>query len=170
MAFVDGAHLTVLSGASHDDRYVVWRAGSLASHGVQTVAETGDPRILSTELDTAFAAGHALAMVRGFGISPPPGVDKTVVDVDTAHPLVSLEAMVAPSSDWFTGVDSANLCGASGWTYELELEARVYDAGTKSGEALDYAGSPTKDPIGLRDHGIFAGNNSIGTFHFVRKL
>ena len=46
----------------------------------------------------------------------------------------------------------------------------VYDAGTKSGEMLDYSGSPTQDPIKLRDYGLFAGNTRIGTFHFVRKL
>ncbi len=68
------------------------------------------------------------------------------------------------------GVDSFNLCSSIGWTYGADVDAVVYDAGTKSGEMLDYSGSPTQDPIKLRDYGLFAGNTRIGTFHFVRKL
>ena len=107
--------------------------------------------------------------VGGSGVSPP-GTDRASIDVDAAHPLVSLETMLAPSPDWFTGVDSVNLCSSMGWTNGVDLDALVYDAGTKSGEMLDYAGSFTQDPIKLRDYGLFAGNNRIGTFHFVRKL
>jgi hypothetical protein len=170
MAFVADAHLTPLTGGSHNANLVVWRVGGIASRGVQAVAETGDPHLLSLELDAAFNAGTAWGKVSGSGISPPPGTDKTIVELDTAHPFVSLEAMLAPSPDWFTGVDSLGLCSSIGWTYGVNVDARVYDAGTKSGEMLDYSGSPTKDPIKLRDFGIFADNNVIGTFHFVRKL
>jgi hypothetical protein len=167
-AFVEGAHMTPLVGASHNAGYVVWHEGELASYGVQTVAETGNPAPLGKEIDKAYAAGTAFATVHGSGISVP-GTDRTIVDVEPAHPLVSLEAMVAPSPDWFTGVDSVALCGKAGWIDDLTLEARVYDAGTKSGEVLDYTGSPTKDPIDLRDYGLFAGKTLIGSFHFVRK-
>jgi hypothetical protein len=168
MAFVEGAHMTPLAGASHAADYVMWRKGQLASYGVETVAETGNPGPLGKEIDQAYAAGTAYATVLGSGISVP-GVDRTFVDVEPAHPLVSLESMLAPSPDWFTGVDSVALCGPAGWIDDVTREAYVYDAGTKSGEALDYAGSKTKDPIELFDYGLFAGKTLIGAFHFVRK-
>src|SRR5262249_2525596 len=104
MAFVEGAHLTPLTGASHNSAYVMWQKGGLASLGVQTIAETGNPGPFGKEVDQAYAAGTAYFTVRGSGISAP-GSDRTIVDVEPAHPLVSLEAMVAPSPDWFTGVD-----------------------------------------------------------------
>jgi hypothetical protein len=168
MAFIEGAHMTPLVGASHGPSYVVWRKGQLATYGVQTVAETGNPAPLGKEIDEAYTAGTAYAKVNGSGISVP-GTDRTIVDVEPAHPLVSLETMLAPSPDWFTGVDSVALCGPTGWLDDITLEAHVYDAGTKSGEVLDYTGSPTKNPIDLRDYGLFAGKTLIGSFHFVRK-
>src|SRR5215471_2137817 len=142
MAFVPDAHLTPLTGGSHNEKLTVWRVGGMASRGVQAVAETGDPHLLTLELDAAFKAGTAWGTVSGSGISPPPGSDRTIVELDPAHPLVSLEAMLAPSPDWFTGVDSVSLCSEIGWTYGVNVDALVYDAGTKSGEMLDYSGSP----------------------------
>jgi len=40
-ALPGGAHFSPLVGCSHGSDYVMWRAGTMASIGVESVAETG---------------------------------------------------------------------------------------------------------------------------------
>ena len=167
-AYPSGAHISPLIGGTHDTGFVAWRLGALASKGIKDMAENGGSSIHKKEVEAAIAKGTAGVVVAGQGLNAP-GTDTATFEIDTDHPLVSVAGMLAPTPDWFTGVDSANLCGEGGWLDELDFDALVYDAGTKSGEALDYSGSPTTDPIALRDFGLFAGKNKVGTIRFSRN-
>lgn len=52
-----GAHFTTLIGATHQPGQPLWSPGTLASEGIENVAETGDISALETEIDAAIAAG-----------------------------------------------------------------------------------------------------------------
>jgi Spondin_N len=166
-AYPPGAHISALIGGTHDAEYVAWRLGALASKGIKDMAENGGTSIHRKEVEAAIAGGTAGVVVAGQGLTAP-GTDTATFEVDADHPLVSVSGMLAPTPDWFTGIDSANLCHEGAWVAELVFDALVYDAGTKSGEALDYSGSPTSDPIALRDFGLFAGKTKVGTFRFAQ--
>src|SRR5258706_4811254 len=50
MAFVPGAHLTPLTGGSHNANLIVWRVGGKARRGVEAVAGAGDPQLAALRL------------------------------------------------------------------------------------------------------------------------
>ena len=67
--------------------------------------------------------------------------------VDPQHPLVSLVAMVAPSPDWFTGLNDVNLMENGGWTAAKTLELYAWDSGGDDGltyKAADKDNNPKK--------------------------
>ena len=43
--FPSGPHFSRIIGCSHNDGYVMWKAGIKATQGVQDVAETGKPEL-----------------------------------------------------------------------------------------------------------------------------
>ena len=45
------------------------------------------------------------------------------------RPYVSVTSMIAPSPDWFVGVDTLDLCDDSSWVNEVVRPAFPYDAG-----------------------------------------
>jgi hypothetical protein len=92
--------------------------------------------------------------------------------VSSSHPLISVVTMVAPSPDWFLGVNGLSLVEDGVWVSELSVPLLVWDAGTDSG--VSYA-SPNADvtphlPISLQSGiGPLAGNFiPFGTFTFTR--
>ena len=50
-----------------------------------------------------------------------------------SFPFLTLVSMIAPSPDWFVGVDGISLREAECWAPRIEMELVGYDAGTDSG-------------------------------------
>ena len=85
------------------------------------------------------------------------------------RPLATVIAMIAPSPDWFVGVDGLDLRDGVGWADRVTVELRVYDAGTDSGAsyaAADVATAPRAAvaPVG---YAPLAGR-VVGTMTFER--
>lgn len=59
---------------------------------------------------------------------------KMEIMVKDMYSMVSIITMLAPSPDWFAGVDSLNLCGSDGWKEKAEMSLPAWDAGTDDGE------------------------------------
>ena len=53
--------------------------------------------------------------------------------VKDKYSLVSIITMIAPSPDWFVGIDSVNLCGSNGWEKSVEISLPGWDGGSDSG-------------------------------------
>ena len=70
------------------------------------------------------------------GVSTPGGYTSTKIMVQNMYSMVSLITMIAPSPDWFVGVDSYDLCGMNGWKESVTMDLLPWDAGT--GEGLTY--------------------------------
>lgn len=170
VAFPDNAHFSPLIGGTHDGRVHFWRPGELASPGIQAMAEAGQVSPLDDEVRAAIAAGRADQVLKG-GDTDSPGTVSLAFTTRREFPLVSLVTMVAPSPDWFVGVDSLPLLENGEWVEGRVVRLVAWDAGTDSGATFRTQNQPTSPhrrisqittgPLGQ-------GARYLGTFTFTR--
>lgn len=128
-------HWSGLVGGVHNEQVHFWREGETASEGIRMMAELGSqPRLLS-EVTAAIQLGTADFTLAGGGINPSPGSVRLTFPqrMRREFPLVTLCSMIAPSPDWFAGVDSLSLLENGEWVSEKVVEIFGMDAGTDSG-------------------------------------
>jgi hypothetical protein len=172
--FPTGAHFSGLIGATHATGAAFWRAGQLASPGIQAMAELGLKTPLDQEVATAIGGGAAQHLLSGGGISHSPGTVSLDFDISVTHPLVSLVSMIAPSPDWFVGVDALPLLVNGQWVDSLVVPLRGWDAGTDDGATYIAANAPSAPHVAIAPlaSGPFLVNGEVpvlGTFTFVRR-
>src|SRR5439155_9168048 len=102
------AHWSGLVGGAHNAAAHFFREGETATEGIRLMAEQGQKPQLLSEVDAAITNGTAHFELSGLGIRPSPGSVSLVFPqpMRRDYPLVTLVSMVAPSPDWFAGVDS----------------------------------------------------------------
>ncbi len=171
--FPETPHFSGLIGATHNDFAAFWKPGGIASPGIENMAETGSKSPLDAEINAAIAKGTAENLLSGSGISPSPGKASIEFSISGAYPLVTLVSMIAPSPDWFTGVQGLNLCAEGQWLKEFTLYLYPWDAGSDSGTFYTAADSETEpqEPIAEIKGFPFLVNGKnppVGTFKFVR--
>lgn len=137
--YPSNAHFSGLIGATHNSQIKLWEAGSLASAGMISMAETGSKTALTSEVNSAKTAGTAEVLLSGNGVSSGEGSTTLEFPINQTHSLVSVVSMIAPSPDWFIGVNSLALydAGQGGWQDEVVVLLKTYDAGSDGG--LQYA-------------------------------
>ncbi len=168
-AYPSGAHYSNLIGGTHVRGSHFWEAGDLASPGVELMAEAGFDFSLRDEVEAAIAAGSAGRLITGLAIDSP-GTAMSSFRVSEVFPVATVVAMIAPSPDWFIGVDGVDLYVGDTWVDELVVELYAWDAGTDSGGDF---GSPNQDtdpqqPITLITSGPLGGAAPMGRFTFRR--
>lgn len=168
--FPANAHFSPLIGATHNLSATFWMSGTLASPGIEQMAETGGTTILRSEINAAGAAVRET--ISGPGLATATGsVSIPTFSASRNHPLVTLVTMIAPSPDWFVGVHDLSLLDAQGnWRDTVVVTLYPYDAGSDDG--ADYTAADldpaAHQPIAtLRGHSPFAAA-PIGTFTFTR--
>eukprot|EP00117_Sycon_ciliatum_P028502 scpid35878/ scgid3854/ Spondin-1; F-spondin len=137
------AHWSPPIGTSHSACYVMWRRGTDASPGMEVMAEFGGTSSLRSEF-TAQGA-DTLDTISGNAPRVQESAPAITFTVDRYRPYVSVTSMIAPSPDWFVGVDTLDLCDDSSWVNEVVRPAFPYDAGTDNGlefGSLDIDKSP----------------------------
>jgi hypothetical protein len=168
-AWVSTAHFSGLIGGTHNANVSFWQLGGLATLGIKNMAELGTQSTLAGDVNAAIATGDAYTVIQGSstGLRPTPGQDSTMFQIDTAHPLVTLVTMVAPSPDWFVGVSGLALFENGAWRDNVVVELLPYDAGTDSGIAFTSPNLVTSpaEPIALLG-APFTGAPPMGTFTF----
>jgi len=129
------AHFSGLVGGTHNDSVHFWRDGETASEGIRLMAELGQKTTLLNEIAPAITNGTADFQLSGGGISPSPGSVSLVFSQPMRRdfPLVTLVSMIAPSPDWFVGVDSLSLIENGQWVTNKVVTLYGKDAGTDSG-------------------------------------
>jgi hypothetical protein len=112
------AHWSGLVGGVHNDSIHFFRVGETSSEGIRLMAELGQKTTLLSEIAPAITNGTAHFQLSGGGISPSPGSVSLVFPqpMSRDYPLVTLVSMIAPSPDWFVGVDSFSLIENGLWT------------------------------------------------------
>lgn len=166
--FPNNAHFSPLIGATHRDGFHFWESGMLATAGMESMAETGATSQLTGEINTAIANDDAEFRLTGSGPNSP-GMTSVTFDITSAHPAVTLVTMIAPSPDWFVGVDGLQLFENGAWHDELVIPLMPYDAGTDDGTMYTSANANSNpaQPITMIAGYPFQGV-PLGTFTFTR--
>lgn len=168
-AYPPGGHYSSLVGATHSNAVSFWSPGTLASPGIEQMAETGGTSNLDADIDAAIGAGTAFERLNGPSPGTPGSAAMTLRATD-AHPLVTLVTMIAPSPDWFIGVHDLSLLSNGRFVDQLVVELYAYDSGTDDG--VDFNSSNLEStphvPIALITGGPFTGTVPLGTFTFRR--
>lgn len=130
-----GAHFSGLFGGPHNASVHFWRDGETANEGLRLMAELGSKTTLLHEIALAIANGTAHFHLSGGGISPIPGSVLLVFPqaMRRGFPLVTHVSLIAPSPDWFVGVDSWSLVENERWLASKVVTLYGKDAGTDSG-------------------------------------
>ena len=166
------AHTGNMLLLAHSGRFHLYAAGALASDGIVETAMHGT----LGGLDRIVAAAQAQGSVGAAAKAPPiaaPGSQQLELRVDAAHPYAAFVAMLAPSPDWFFGIDSVPLYSrANSWVPRVEVPISVWDAGSDRGTAFanepDYA-EPVRKPIALVTEPLFRGGpRPLATLTFER--
>ena len=114
-SFPPSPHFSGLVGGIHDGTVTFWEPGELASLGIKRMAEWGSQTDLLDEIQAAIDAGQAGTTIVDVPLWTVPGSTSVDFTVSPEFPLVTLVAMIAPSPDWFVGVDGLDLRdGAAG--------------------------------------------------------
>lgn len=172
--FPSNPHFSGLIGATHRATVSFWDPESLASPGIQAMAELGRKSPLDEEVQAAIDSGDAARIISGGEIALSPGSVEVEFTMDPGYPLVTVVSMIAPSPDWFVGVRGLSLCAGGEWVDSLTVNLYAYDAGTDSGDDYTSLNQPTvpPEPIFRIEERPFLVNAQIpilGTFRFVRK-
>jgi hypothetical protein len=137
--FPPPAHFSPLIGAAHNATIHLWEVGTLATDGIEEMAETGSRTALSLEIQAFIIEGKAAVEVRGPRIEATTSITR-MLPVPSSHPLLTLVSMVAPSPDGFVGIDSYDLAPGGVWINNAVIDlVNVYDSGTDTGTTFTSA-------------------------------
>ena len=172
--YPSGAHFSGLIGASHNAKYSVFAVGRRPTPGLEHLSEEGKHSPLDTEIQSAIDQGNALMEFESGGLKNWKDSMVSTVRVDSAHPLVDVVNMVAPSPDWFTGATNVDLAENGGWVARKTLTLPAYDSGGDDGKtykAPDRDTNPKKPTTRLADrHFVIHGRvKPVAILIFVRK-
>jgi hypothetical protein len=169
-----GAHFSGMIGASHNAKYSIFAIGRRPTPGLERLSEEGKHSPLDTEIRSAIDQGSALMMFESGGIKNWRDSMVATVRVDSAHPLVSVVNMIAPSPDWFTGASDVNLATDGAWITRRTVTLYAYDSGGDDGttyKAKDKDTNPKKPTTrAATRHFVIKGRvKPVATVTFVRK-
>ena len=172
-----GVHFTTVLGMIHNNETYLWKENTKASFGVENVAESGNPNPMLSEIDSAIATGKAISLVV-MTAPAPTGITKVNIYCNSNYSYISLETMLAPTPDWFTGLSGFNLFENKKWISDTKVNLYPYDAGTEDGDVFGYynpESMPQKNVQLLTPltASILANGNSalapIATIRFTKK-
>jgi hypothetical protein len=172
--FPGNPHFSDLIGATHRAGVRFWQRGEIASNGIEAMAELGSTTPLDSEIQNRIDAGRAEHLLSGGGIARSPGSVSLDFEISVEMSSVTLVSMLAPSPDWFVGVDNLSLMDDGDWVDELAIELNVYDAGTDDGTTFDSPDRDTRprEPIArITTPPLATGGVAppVGTFTFRRQ-
>jgi len=167
-------HYSGLIGMTHKSQTYLWAPNKIASDGIELMAETGSKSGLLTIIENHIASKNAETIISGGGLgNSPDNISVTFIVTDNA-PYVSVVCMLAPSPDWFVGVESLHLKENGEWVKSKTIDLIVYDAGTDNGtyyNAINSNALPKRGiiPLNSLEVGPFTnGLPAIGTFKFEK--
>ncbi len=146
-----GAGFAPLGGVFHDGSFSSFTPGTMASDGLEALAEGGNPMLFLSEAPASANVGNTDGQIGG---TNRPSIRSFSVIVDDANSNFSYASMFLPSNDWFIanpGGDSLDISSllnaASGTSISIDIES-IYDAGTEL-EDFTRGGGTGADPFGL---------------------
>jgi hypothetical protein len=144
-----GVHFTAFVGLVHNSDTYLWRNGNLSSPGVESVAETGSTTLIRSEIDSIIFNKMAISLVL-MNAPSATGSNTTTIYCNNKYSFVSFLSMIAPSPDWFIGLDGINLYRNNQWISDTTINLFVYDAGTEDGDVFGYNNPATLPQANIR--------------------
>lgn len=172
-----GAHFTTITGMIHPNDTFLWKPGSLASTGLEDIAEVGNNAKMNAQIDAILSKNKALSKFV-FAAPPISGTFETNITVNTNYSYISFATMIAPSPDWFTGIHDFSLFSEKMWISDITLNLLAYDAGTEDGDRFAYDNPETVPQQNITlltpaNATVLANGNPsiapIGTIRFIRN-
>jgi len=150
----------------------------LQRHNLWIILFSGGTSTLVSEINTQIAAKKAWKLILPGGPQLGAEAMKTGIDVEVTANFskVSIITMLAPSPDWFIGIDSLDLCDSGKWRESMNITMLPpWDAGTEDGTAFSISNAATNPPVNIFQitnsmSGAFNGPNpipSLGEFRFM---
>ena len=164
-----GPHVSPIVVVAHTNENDLFTAGTVATDGIEIMAETGATKVLVDEMSDN---SSILNSVIGTRIDVP-GSNTLKLEFDQDHSLISAVSMLAPSPDWFVAIDNVELFKNGQWLEKIELTMEPYDAGTDSGTTFtagDFDTSPAQT-IGPPTDSVFvnaADENGFATITITK--
>jgi len=169
---VSGPHFSGLIGATHAAGYDIFTEGTMPTPGLERLSEEGKHAPLDDEIRSAISAGTAGALFETGALRDFADSLVTTFEISQTHPLVTLVTMVAPSPDWFTGVNGLALFQNGQWIDEVRVTVYGWDAGTDSGTTYSSPDKETspRQPITRLAYPLSASGPApaVGTFRFLK--
>ncbi|SMY16721.1 Spondin_N [Photobacterium aquimaris] len=152
--YPNNRHFSGLIGLTHNSNVNLFKVGELASAGVVTVAETGSKDDIKPEINSVINTGKGHTTIDGDGLSVAnldAGENSVTVTftVTQDFPLISLVTMLAPSPDWFAGIDSLSLKDGDNWLTTLSKDVKTYDAGSDDGTTFTANNAPLTPHVNI---------------------
>lgn len=126
-------HWSRLIAFAHSSRFALFNDGDTASSGLALVATNGRVSVLEAELAEGRRRGRVGAHVLLPGIDTGVGGFSFEIEATEKQRFVSFATMLAPSPDWFAGVNAVALQDEAGWQDSVTRPLWVWDAGADSG-------------------------------------
>jgi len=168
------AHFTGGIGATHNGTYTMFRAGGIATPGLEMLSQKGMLSPFDQELAAAKDRGAVGTIFQYGAIWTVGGTASFNIRATDAFAMVSFANMVAPSPDWFTGVSAIALKRDGNWIESETVTLYAWDSGTNDARTYK-AEKIVVNPftsIALNDAPIFnqSGNRKpVGTVT-IRKV
>lgn len=144
--FPSNRHFSGIVGLTHNLDGTIFTLSELASDGIVQVAETGNKTQLLSEIGELQNNGNSFSTIDGSGITVDQNSVMLTFNISKDHPYLSFVTMLAPSPDWFTGINSYQLFTDGKWVDSVDIPLNTYDAGSDSGLVFTSANSPTMPP------------------------
>ena len=165
--YPNGAHISPMVVWSHRLKNVIFKEDSIASDGMEIMAETGATQTLVKEIQKNILTGNVFSHTTG-SVFNAPGEDKTQITATRNAPFITAVSMIAPSPDWFIAAQNILLYEDGRWLERVAVPAVLYDAGTDSGTtftAQDDDTSPKNSIVKIKN----APSIPIASFEFVKE-
>jgi len=158
---------------THKDIDTFWAVGAIATPGIERMAEHGNNETLRDEIAPAMTSGDAGVISEASGPFESPGVQSVTFEISQTFPRVTAVSMIAPSPDWFVGVNGLVLFDGAQWADQIVVQLFPHDAGTDNGVSYESANSNTNPATAITEIAgyPFETNGDIpalGTFTFTR--
>ena len=169
------AHFSPVIGATHDTSFEIFPMGKTATSGLEHLCEEGKHQPLDAEIRAAIEKGAAGVLIETPDpLRSVPGKATATFEVDAAHPMVSIAAMIAPSPDWCAVAADVVLYENGQWVAKKTIALEAWDMGTDSAtsyRALDDDTEP-RGAIQLNETPYFVKGGKrvpVGSVTFVRQ-
>ena len=141
-----GPHMSGIIGASHDGSFMLFKEGMMPTMGLERLSEEGKHSPLDAEIKSAIGSKKAGMLFESDAIKDFSKSTMVTVKVDRMHSMVGAVAMIAPSPDWFAGLD-VDLMENGQWVAEKTVDVYAWDSGGDDGMtymAADKDNNPKK--------------------------